>query len=76
VWKQAHFGGDNTDGFYLPAHLAGDFQIASSPFSQKDMSAEVAIPAILGMITEGPQDFEVKSNNPATTPALYVLPCP
>lgn len=56
---QAHFGGDFTDGFYLPARLATDFQVASSQFSQQDIYAEMAIPAILGLITNGAQDFEV-----------------
>jgi hypothetical protein len=60
--EQAHFGGDNTDAFYIPAHLASDFQVAAAAFAQKNMLAEIAIPAILGMITEGPQEFEVISN--------------
>lgn len=61
---QVHFGGDYTDGFYLPAHLATDFQLASSQFSQQDIYAEMAIPAILGLITNGAQDFEVILSNP------------
>ena len=56
---QAHFGGDNTDAFYIPAHLAADFQLAAAAFAHKNMLAEIAIPAILGIITEGPQDFQV-----------------
>lgn len=62
VCEQAHFGGDNTDAFYIPAHLATDFQLASAAFGQVNMLAEMAIPAILGIITEGPQDFQVIDN--------------
>ncbi len=56
---QAHFGGDNTDALYVPADLAMDFALASAAFAQENLPHEVTIPAILGLITEGPQDFEV-----------------
>ncbi len=56
---QAHFGGDNTDVFYIPTHLSADFQVAAAAFAHESMLAEIAIPAILGIITEGPHDFQV-----------------
>lgn len=56
---QAHFGGDFTDGLYIPARLSVDFQVAAVPFRQRYIFHEIAIPAILGIITDGLDDFEV-----------------
>jgi hypothetical protein len=56
---QAHWGGDFTDGVYIPARLAADFQLASMPFREERVFHELAVPAILGFITDGPHDFEV-----------------
>ncbi|EIE18111.1 hypothetical protein COCSUDRAFT_49414 [Coccomyxa subellipsoidea C-169] len=57
--EEAHFGGDNTDVFYIPTHLSADFQLAAAAFAHESMLAEIAIPAILGIITEGPHEFQV-----------------
>ena len=56
---QAHFGGDYTDGLYVPARLATDFQLAMQPFRWTQIFHEIAVPAVLGLITDGADDFEV-----------------
>lgn len=55
-----HFGGDNTDAIYIPSRLAFDFALGIVIFSSQPLFHEVVIPAVLGIITEGPDDFEVR----------------
>ena len=57
--SQAHFGGDYTDGLYIPARLANDFQLAIMPFRWMGIFHEIAVPAVLGLITDSAEDFEV-----------------
>jgi hypothetical protein len=57
---QAHFGGDPTDALYIPARLATDFIHATSPFLQGWIHHEVAVPALLGLISNGTDDFQVR----------------
>ena len=60
---QAHFGGDYTDGLYVPARLAADFQVAMLPFRWRQIFHEIAVPAVLGLITDGADDFEVRATS-------------
>jgi hypothetical protein len=57
---QAHFGGDFTDGLYIPDRLAQDFQLAAFPFREQSIFHELAVPAILGIIAESASDFQVR----------------
>ena len=62
--QQSHFGGDSGVGLYVPARLATDFQVAAVPFRQQQVHQEVALPTILGLITDRADDFDVRAPNP------------
>lgn len=57
---QVHFGGDNTDAFYIPSRLAQDFALGILLFASQEIPHEVVIPAVLGVIAESTDDYEVR----------------
>lgn len=58
---QAHFGGDNADVFYIPGRLATDYVIAALALAQDNMLSELAVAAIIGLITESADDVEART---------------
>ena len=45
--------------FYIPARLAADYRVAAGAFAAERVCAELAVPAIMGLITDSANDFQV-----------------